>query len=270
MFPSQIGYPGAMKTHLHEPEISRSNFVGLLRQELQFRQEKNPRYSIRSFAKSLSIDQSFLTKILNGSRLPSTNLIQKTNRRLKSDMLQAEKKAPQTADLYTRIEDTFHLIADWYHFALIELIRTDNFVPDEKWICRRLGINQTQLQLAVSRLVRVGLLEIQNKKWILKTDSLSWTNNLRTSEARRMLQKQISLMSHMAIDEVDFNLRDHSSLTIALDPDLIPELKQRLTQFRQSLDQLIQEKSTQPREVYQFTFSMFPVSQQAPTKSTTI
>ncbi len=255
-----------MTNNLGEHDISRSHFVGLLKQDFQFRRSKNASYSIRSYAKCLNIDQSYLTKILNGTRSPSASLIAKTNKRLRQDWVQNEKKNPSTETDHQRIEDSFHLISEWYHFALLELIRTKNFVADEKWICRRLGINQTQLQLSVARLMRLGFLEVQNKKWTAKSSQLTWSNNAETSEARRLLQKQFSLMSLMAIDDVDFMKRDHSSLTISIDPSLIPELKQRLTDFRRSLNQFLTQNQSQASEVYQFTFSFFPISQSAPEK----
>ncbi|MEZ0392825.1 MAG: DUF4423 domain-containing protein, partial [Pseudobdellovibrionaceae bacterium] len=123
-----------------------------------------------------------------------------------------------------------------------------------------------QLKLAIYRLNRLGYLEIKNKKWILKSPSLTWTNNTQTSEARKLLQKQNSLMSHLAIDEIDFNKRDHSSLSVAIHPDLIPELKQRITRFRRALDRFVTQHSAQPEEVYHFTFSFYPVSHPAPRK----
>jgi hypothetical protein len=70
----------------------------------------------------------------------------------------------------------------------------------------------------------------------------------------------------MAIDHVDFEKRDHSSVTVSIDPALIPELKQRLTQFRRSLNQFLSQNQSQATEVYQCTFSFFPISQGATDK----
>lgn len=250
-----------MKTNTDNQQVSRSLFVSLLKQEYSFRKEKNARYSIRSFAKCLDIDQSFLSKILNGKRLPSTEMILKANKKLRLELAQKEEEAKDTDEnTYQRVEDVFHLISEWYYFALLELIRTEDFISDERWICRRLGINIDQLKVAVVRLCRLGYIEIKDGKWILLSPSLSWSNIERTDEARTFLQKQISLMSHLAIEDTSFELRDHSSLTVALDVALIPELKRKITKFRRSLDKYIVDSSSSPKEVYNFTFSMYPVT----------
>jgi uncharacterized protein (TIGR02147 family) len=249
-----------MTVQTPEFEISRSLFVSLLRQELDLRLQRNPRYSRRAFAKALGIDQSFLSKVLAGQRLPSIDLIAKAKTRLRLDLVQATKKNSKLDLQYQSIEDSFHLMAEWGHFALLELLRTEDFIADEKWICARLGMSRQELDLIVSRLRRLGYMEIKKKQWLLRAPSLTWANGANTTEARKLLQKEVMLMSQQAIDKVDFELRDHSSLTVALDPKLIPELKQRITLFRRSLDQFITQQPHPPKEVYQFTFSFFPVT----------
>jgi hypothetical protein len=90
--------------------------------------------------------------------------------------------------------------------------------------------------------------------------SLTWTNNVNSTKARKILQQQVAMMSYNSIESVSFELRDHSSLTVAVHPDLIPEIKKRMTVFRRSLDRFITEHPSKPEEVYQFAFSFFPVS----------
>ncbi|MEZ0392701.1 MAG: helix-turn-helix domain-containing protein, partial [Pseudobdellovibrionaceae bacterium] len=128
-------------------DSTKSLFVSLLKQEYQFRQTKNPRYSMRSFAKCLEVDQSLLTKILNGKRNPSKPFIQKVNERLGVDLIEAEQENEVPDSNYQAVEDTFHLMSEWYHFALLELARTKEFVAEEDWICKRLRINPGQLKL---------------------------------------------------------------------------------------------------------------------------
>ena len=52
-------------------------FLQFLQQELERRCQKNPRYSLRSFAKYLEIDPSALSKILNGKRPLGKRLIRR-------------------------------------------------------------------------------------------------------------------------------------------------------------------------------------------------
>jgi transcriptional regulator with XRE-family HTH domain len=249
-----------MKTTSTENQFSSSLFINLLKQELRFRKKKNPRYSLRAFARCLEVDQSSLSKILTGRRRPSTQLIAKANLRLKMDLAQAEKDNAELDQHYQQITDTFHLISEWYYFALLELIRTEGFKTDPKWISQRLGISEQEVELASNRLCRLGYIEKRKNRWLLLSPSLTWTNNVNSTKAREMLQQQITAMSYNAIEKIPFESRDHSSLTVAIHPDLIPELRKKITVFRRSLDKFITEHPSKPEEVYQFAFSFFPVS----------
>jgi transcriptional regulator with XRE-family HTH domain len=249
-----------MKTMPTEQQFSSSLFINLLKQELRFRKKKNPRYSLRAFARCLDVDQSSLSKILTGRRRPSSLLMTKANERLKMDLAEAERKNGELDQHYQKIEDTFHLISKWYYFALLELVRTEGFKPDLAWISERLNISESEVEQASNRLCRLGYLEKKRTRWVLLAPSLSWTNNINSSKARELMQQEITLMSHHAIDGFSFNQRDHSSLTVALHPDLIPEIRKRITVFRRSLDKFITEHPSKPQEVYQFSFSFFPVS----------
>ncbi len=62
------------------PQIQ--GFLNYLQQELERRCQKNPRYSLRSFAKFLEIDPSALSKILNGKRPLGKRLIRRFAYRL--------------------------------------------------------------------------------------------------------------------------------------------------------------------------------------------
>jgi hypothetical protein len=48
----------------------------------------------------------------------------------------------------------------WYHFAILELTRLQDFQPDSRWIARVLGLNPDEVNIALARLMRLGLLEM--------------------------------------------------------------------------------------------------------------
>ena len=54
-----------------------------LKQELERRKTKNARYSLRAFAKSLSIDNGQFSKIISGKVLLSVDLADKISKKLK-------------------------------------------------------------------------------------------------------------------------------------------------------------------------------------------
>jgi transcriptional regulator with XRE-family HTH domain len=54
-----------------------------LKQELRNRKARNSRYSIRAFAKSLSVDNGYLSKLLSGKALLSLDLADQISRKLR-------------------------------------------------------------------------------------------------------------------------------------------------------------------------------------------
>ena len=51
-----------------------------------------------------------------------------------------------------------------YHYAILELVRLKEFRPDSRWIARMLGITTDEVNIALNRLIRLGLLEMVDRK----------------------------------------------------------------------------------------------------------
>jgi hypothetical protein len=48
------------------------------------------------------------------------------------------------------------MISDWYHFAILDLTRLDDFQPEPAWVSRKLGLTVSEVKIAVERLLRLG------------------------------------------------------------------------------------------------------------------
>jgi len=156
-------------------------------------------------------------------------------------------------------EDTFSVINDWFHFAILELVKTEGFQSDASWIAKRLSIHPTQAQAAVERLERLDFIQISCNEISLKSQNNTWANNEMTSAARKNLQKQLSMKATEAIEDIPFADRESGSLTIACSKELLPELKKKIQKFRREIHQFI-EAHEKPDEVYQLVVSFYPLS----------
>lgn len=243
-------------------------FLPFLQQELVRRCQANPRYSLRAFAKFLDVDPSFLSKLFNGKRAATPEIIRTFSRRLdvgpdkESQFLQLIK-APETSvdKNYNQLAlDYFRLIADWYHYAILELIQIDGFESSEKWISRSLGISTAEAKTAVERLIRLELIEArEDGVWVNKSGSNTTVGNEFTDVAFRKLQKSILEKAIVALEEIPFDLRDQTSMTLATDPSLMPEAKKRIKQFRRSLTAFL-ESAPKKKAVYHLGLSLYPIS----------
>ncbi len=248
----------------NEAQKVAGDFREFLQQEFIDRCRKNSRYSLRSFARSLKIQPSPLSAILRGKR-PIT---EKTRTRLalalgmkpeEAERLGATKN--QASEDIRISVDAHSIISDWYHFAILELIRVKSFQPKIEYVAKALGISRTETQIAVERLERVGLLKREKNRWIdLASHSIA-TNiqpNL-TSESLRKLQRQVLEKSLIALDHVAIDYRDHTTMTLAINPKDLPAARVLIRNFRRELTAFL-EKNSKPTHVYNISISLYPIS----------
>lgn len=243
-------------------------FLPFLQQELVRRCQSNPRYSLRAFAKYLDVDPSFLSKLFNGKRSATPEVIRSFSRRLdvgpdkEEQFLKLNTESEHLASKsYNQLTlDYFRLIADWHHYAILELIQIDGFESSEKWISRSLGISTVEAKTAVERLVRLELIEIkEDGVWVNRSGSNTTVGNEFTDAAFRKLQKSVLEKAIIALEEIPFEFRDQTSMTLATDPALIPEAKKRIKQFRRSLTAFL-ESTPKKKAVYHLGLSLYPIS----------
>src|SRR6185436_5184266 len=135
-------------------------------QELARSCARNPRYSLRAFAKFLGVDHATLSQWLRGRRRLTEKAIGRVGARLKlspksialyvaSERLRdgRDEAEPRQRDVQQLASDTANLISDWYHYAILELVRLREFKPDSRWIARVLGITVDEVNVALQRLL---------------------------------------------------------------------------------------------------------------------
>ncbi|WP_373999224.1 TIGR02147 family protein [Bdellovibrio bacteriovorus] len=266
------------------PELSTNDLPNSMREalqkELQRRCQVNPRYSLRAFARALEINPSHLSKILNGQigisedkfehfitvlKLPNT-IVQHLKRR-DFFLREIEKQGQWMERVEKQVEflnlslDQFRVMADWYHYAILELTRLADFQSDVSWIEARLGLSGTETQDAVDRLFRLNMLvKSDDGKWKDNSDHVSNGTPSGTADARRDLQKQILNLALGALDDIPVEERLQSSMTMAVSRNQIEKAKQGIVTFQRAFATLLQEESEKKDSVYKLSISFFPVT----------
>jgi uncharacterized protein (TIGR02147 family) len=253
---------------VHPTEVP--DFRLFLQEELVERLKSNPRYSLRAFARALKVDPSLLSKILRGKRRISRQLLPQLVQRL--DLSPAEAERYLATDGHTQSAtasykqitlDHFHLISDWYHYAIFELVSVKGFCRDFRWIARALGITVPEAQAAVERLFRLGLLkEDAEGGWQQSESNITTIGSEYTATALRRMQKQILEMGIVALENTPVEERDQTAMTMAIDSSLLPEARKRIKRFRRELCDLLQKD--RPRDgVYHLAITLYPVARPA-------
>lgn len=261
----QIQQTGTTEEKINRPQ----SFRLFLQNELLNRCRKNPGYSLRSFARILQISPSSLSRILNGERIASPAMKAKLRRRLSidpqtfsqlSDDVSSNAEQKRTADFQQLAMDTFNAIADWYHYAILELTNVKGFESNPRWIAKTLGITISEANAAIERLQRLGMLvSTEDGRWINRSGNNTNADGDITASACRKLQRQVLEMALKALEEVPVTDRDQSSMTLAIKRERMPEAIEKITQFRREFTQFLEQDSERDA-VFQLGISFYPLT----------
>lgn len=235
-------------------------FREILQQEYIERLRKNPKYSMRAYANFLGIDSGSLSRLLNGQRKANSQTMEKLSLRLGINFQEIDEQGVRRSTPKDLSLEIFKIISDWQHFAILELIKTDDFINDTNWIASRLGLQNIEARDAIERLKNVDFIEEdKNGKLILKDIHLSTLSQDYTTAALRKLQKCFLEKAITAQEEVEFDDRHQSTLTVAVARDQLPQIKEKINQFRRSLNDFCEAHKSKD-QVYNLSLSLYPLT----------
>ena len=139
------------------PSIAGVNFRQALQDEFGQRQRRNPRYSLRAFARDLGTDHSALSQILRGRRPLSPRMIRRFGARLRlSPAVVADACIQHDAD------------------AILRLAQSPGFCTHSRWIAARTNLPLDAVNAALHRLLYHGRLVMKSAhKWKITRPSAS-------------------------------------------------------------------------------------------------
>lgn len=239
------------------------DFQNYLRNELTQRCRSNTAYSLRAFARDLEVEPSALSKILNGKRTITAEMKERFGRKLNlsREQLRALNCAGATVDpTYKSLaEDSFKIISDWHHFAILELTKVEGFRPDTAWIAKSLGLPKAEASEAINRLKRIGFLNESEGQLKDTSGDVTTVDHQFTNVAFKNLQRQVLHQAMQALDNTALDQRDQSSMTMAIDSTKLPQAKTMIKKFRRDLSAFL-ENGKQRDAVYQLSVSLFPMT----------
>ncbi len=257
-------------------------YLQCLGRELAERCEKNPRYSLRAFAKACGISPAVLSQFLSGKRVPSYPVAQKLLKQLDLGPEEQDQFLGSLAHkhqrrglrrlnpVFKKIQhvpkprelslELFKVIGDWYHYAVLMLTCVEGFKPAPKWIAGQLGITELEAKLALERLVQVGLLAEENGTYVctnahFTTADKHMTNAALKRHTRQSLEKAVHSLENDPIEK-----RSMTYMTMAIDPERIPEAKALVEEFTNRMSALLE--TGRRTQVYEFGMYLYPLQKQ--------
>jgi uncharacterized protein (TIGR02147 family) len=246
-----------------------------LERELIRRSERNSSYSLRSFAKNLGMSATTLSLFLSGKRAVSKQVYILIRERLllesnelkllnkEFELLKQKKNfALVKAQLDYKMEqidlDTFAVISDWYHYAILSYLEIPNTSLGGEKISKVFGISIHQANTAIERLARLGLIKEKNGKRRQSVEPIKIENKEQKSAIRKFHKQMLEKAIHY-LENGEFSQRDISSVTFAMNKELVPYAIERIRDFRRELMKDLENRST-PGDVYQLNVQLFPLT----------
>jgi transcriptional regulator with XRE-family HTH domain len=247
--------------------LSVDSAVDILRQKIEDAKLRNPQLSLRAFAMRIGLSSGGLSEILAGKRTLTPGLKRKIADKLvlspkeTHDFFNRDlprKLRAKTDERLTLSQDQFHVISDWWYFAMLCLIRTTGFRNRAQWIARRLGLAVATVEEAWERLFRLGYLAKKGERVELVTPKLRTTDNLRDLSIRKSHLQDLKLIEKAVLD-TPMHLRDNTSSTFIINQSDIPKAKEMIRLFQhQFLTEMGREEGD---EVYKISIAVYPLTQ---------
>lgn len=258
---------------IESPRKIPTHFSEVMRDIFHARALKNENYSLRAFARDLGLTSGNLSDILNRktglSLEKAKTLSEKLNLKppdqqlflklveihgSKNDL--AQNQILHFDSSYVTInDDYFRVLTDWFYFAVVELVRVQDFQNDDVWIAQRMGIPVSEVRPIIERLIRVKLLEEVGGE-LRQTYDFFVSPSGTASEAARNFHKQILQNAIEAIDIQNIESRDFTAGFLRVRKTELPAIAERIKKFRRELVADV-ESGANHDAIYAFSIQFF-------------
>jgi uncharacterized protein (TIGR02147 family) len=257
--------------------------------EFARRKLRNESYSLRAFARDLELSASRMSELLKNKKNLSEKLAHRIAERLRlkandrdhfKNLVLASSSRDASVrglakdrlaqarqlDQMTRLSnDQFQLIADWQHAAILELTQVEGFRSDSRWIAKQLGLGVSQIEEAISRLVRCGLLHIAKDGSLEARPEIFNTFSETPSTAIRRFHRQVLSMAIESTIEDDVAEREHASTILAIPKSQLHVFREKMNRFVLDFWKSIEHEPK--NALYGLTIQLFPIRDRRRTAS---
>lgn len=232
------------------------------------RKGDNSHYSERAFAGALGLSPGFLKLLFQGKKKLSFPRAQEIAHKLQWTEVQrakflsaiqdhSEKSAKSLKGKFLLSELDFFEISDWFHFAIIELIKARSGRCTLKEICKQLAISKTEAAFAVKHLTRLNLVEEVDKGYYHVPESYEVPSV--SSAGIRKYHSQMLERAKESIEKQSMTERDLRGLTMAFDRSRLQEAKEDIQKFVAQFEKKYGKGSRD--SVYQMNLAFFRLDQ---------
>jgi uncharacterized protein (TIGR02147 family) len=246
------------------PLMSRSS--DFLLSLYQQRKNRNPRYSMRAFARTLGVNPGRISQYFDNERAitksAGNNIAAKldldsSQREYFMHLIETDGKEKRGDHIRLMKEDELSMLVEWYHDAVLALVNLSDFKYDFDWMAARLNLPVALVTASWERLVRIGYVSVEDGKVKFDPSPIMTTSNI-PSQYLRLSHKDSLTNVINNLDLVPMDKRDLSSITLAIDAKKLPKAKDMVRVFRRRLANYL--SSGRRTQVYTINVQLFPLT----------
>ncbi len=157
-------------------------------------------------------------------------------------------------------DEDFKRIAEPFHYIIIEALKLNNIEPTLEGLNQVLDYSKIEIKDAVSRLINLNLIKTIEGNLFVDEYVLKIGGNV----SSMALRKHHSIVINKALDSINTqNIKERtlSSLAVAIPEGLIPEVFEKINDFRQEINSFIRNHDNQEKDgIYCLSAQFFKVS----------
>lgn len=261
-----------------------ADYRDLLKSYYEQRKKEMPFYSYRMMGDKLSLDSSYLYRVLQKKQHLPAHVIPAAKELLglsgrsgeyfdllvaagiaknadKKSELMAKAVALRDVDRHSLQQAELKLLENWWIPAVRAYLELNGGIVNIKKIAKDLcpPITEEQATEAIEILKEVGLVKNVASGRLALTETHLTVGGPEKSAAVRHFQKQVLFLASEALENVPVNERNISTLTLSVDQACFDDLGEMLREFRRLVQKRVDE-SKRPDRVMQLSMAFYPVT----------
>jgi uncharacterized protein (TIGR02147 family) len=263
-----------------------------LNSHFKAKQKANPGYSIRAYARDLTLSPSFLSQVLSNQKQLSPAKAQAVSKRLHLNVdeqlyfvsksivssSRSEKQKLDAQAVLRKIKiqrlahslgtEEFKVMSDWYHLGIFQTLFLKDYAKycetdgEVAFLARFLKVPTANVKEALERLSQLKIIECGKKVHFPITDNLVVKNKIPSAAIRKfhrqMIEKSLVAMEAQPVTERFFNCT-----TLTLRQADLPDLMKEYETFYQSIVERFSKKASAKEtadSVYALSSQLFRLS----------
>ncbi len=246
-------------------------------------QRQNPKFSIRALATKLGISHVFLLKVLKGQaaipdkKIPALIKALSLDELSQLDLREAlvydaikekldsfpglSSKKKLIAETYEEYPSKFFSVLDhWYDLAVLDLLTCNIDDKSSLALAKKLGLTTLEIETSLEKSSKLGLARYKNGSWEKTETSIRFPTTTPSDVTRRYYEQVLNKVREelKRASPENYAKRSITNISIAVDPEKIPEAKKKI---QQAIYEIVQDLTVgDPKEVYHLTTCLVPVS----------